>query len=156
MEAYALHRQARFHPQIAKTPAPELLSPSSVGWRSLRAYSSCSCRHMERDFSLGSFTTDNSSTCTADHFGRVILHMHQHPPSISAGPSWKQSSGVAFYSSSVQLVAQAGRNGRKCTGSAVCLCYSLNAGETISCIVLNSWEVSLAGLLLVASFVLSL
>jgi tetratricopeptide (TPR) repeat protein len=42
-------------------------------------------------------------------------------PSISAGHSGKQSSGVAF--------AQAGRNGRKCTGSADCLCYSLNAGK---------------------------
>ena len=41
-----------------------VVSPSSVGWRSSRAYPFYSCRmRWKRYFFLGSFTTDNSSTC---------------------------------------------------------------------------------------------
>lgn len=57
--------------------------------------------------------------CGGRSFQKPIVHIRQHPPLISAGQNGKQSSGVAFYSSSVQVVAQAGQSGRKCTGSGL-------------------------------------
>jgi hypothetical protein len=41
-------------------------SPSSVGWRLSRAYSSCSCRmRWKQDFFFSNFTINNSSTYSA-------------------------------------------------------------------------------------------